>query len=132
MIEKRFFLDFLKQLVLYLVIGFTIHIIALYLLEQNVFDHLIIQAYSVNLLLALSSVFILIKAKKKYNNSLGFIFMGISMLKFILFFIFFQPVYKADDKMSAVEFIAFFTPYSIALIVEILALSRILNKDKAS
>ena len=52
-----------------------------------------------------------------------------SGLKFLLFFLLFYPSYKADGNMSTLEFISFFIPYAICLILEVSYLSKELNNQ---
>jgi len=50
-----------------------------------------------------------------------------SFLKFAVFFIFFYPSYHSDGTISRLEFMAFFIPYIYALLIETLALIKLLN-----
>lgn len=68
-------------------------------------------------------------AKKKYLSSLGFIYMGSSLVKFIFFFALFYPTYNMDENVEKQEFITFFIPYAAALIYETTHLVRILNRE---
>ncbi|MCW9041083.1 MAG: hypothetical protein OQJ69_00570 [Flavobacteriales bacterium] len=54
--------------------------------------------------------------------------MALSMLKFVVFFIFFHPDYHEDGNVDKLEFSAFFTPYVVSLFLEIIVLIRLLNK----
>ena len=62
------------------------------------------------------------------KTQLGFLFMVGSALKFAVFFIVFQPIYKQDGEVSSLEFLAFFIPYTLCLIFETFSLSKLLNK----
>lgn len=75
-----------------------------------------------------SAIYVLIlRLRKKYNDSLGFIYMGGSFLKFILYFLLIHPLYKADGAIEKSEAFAFFIPYLYCLIAETRALIRLLN-----
>lgn len=111
-----------------LVVTFLVHLLVLHLFGKPLFDNLIIAAYIVNFLLAVIIYFTLYKLKKKYLEQLGFIFMFGSMLKFLVFFLFFYPVYKTDGKIQPIEFSSFFVPYAISLIFETLGVIRFLKK----
>ncbi len=86
-------------------------------------------AYNVNLFLAGGIMVALMRMPERLQGSLGFLYLGGSMLKFLVFFIFFYPEYKADGDVSRLEFATFFVPYAICLIVETTVLVRMLNKQ---
>ncbi len=111
-----------------LAVTFLLHLFILHLLKKPLFDNRIIAAYIVNLLLAVIIYFTLFKLKEKYLEQLGFIFMFGSMLKFLVFFLFFYPTYKSDGDIRPVEFSTFFIPYAISLIFETLGVIRFLKK----
>ncbi len=94
-----------------------------------VFDDLFLP-YSVNYVLALGITTLLYVWRIKHASNLGFIFMGSSFLKFTVFFLVFNPMYKADGDVSRLEFGLFFIPYAISLILETVFLIRIMNKIK--
>ncbi len=119
---------FSSSLFISLVILFLIHVLTLHLLDKPLFNNRIIAAYLVNFFLAVIIYFTLYKLKKKYLEQLGFIFMFGSMLKFLVFFIFFYPAYKSDGEIQPVEFSTFFIPYAISLIFETLGVIRFLKK----
>ncbi len=75
-------------------------------------------SYGINLLMAAIIIIALLNLPERYKNSLGFFFMFGSLFKFIVYFIFFLPYYKADGDLSKVEFLAFFVPYVLCLVVE--------------
>ena len=72
----------------------------------------------------------LYKLKETQAQSLGFLFMFGSALKFIFFFIFLYPIYKSDGVLTKIEFFTFFIPYAVSLIHETIYLVRILNQEK--
>ena len=78
--------------------------------------------------MAMSIFLFMDRFKYKFKNTLGFLFMGGSSLKFIIFFIVFQPVYKLDGVTSKSEFAAFFIPYALCLSLEVYSLVKMLNK----
>ncbi|UII77561.1 DUF6168 family protein [Flagellimonas sp. HMM57] len=119
--------QFFILLVLSLLLSFGIHLFVLGSKDLPIFDNLIVRSYLVNGFLA-AAVFILLNHfKEKLKNQIGFLFMGGSFLKFIFFFLFFYPTYKADGDMSALEFAAFFIPYAIALFLETFFTSKMLK-----
>ncbi|RLD82370.1 MAG: hypothetical protein DRJ07_08225 [Bacteroidetes bacterium] len=121
-------IKFITTFLLSLLVVFAIHIF--YLKTQNLplFDNKIIAAYIINFLAAVVIYVSLFLLKNKFKEQLGFLYMGGSFIKFILFFIFFYPAYKLDGQMSSLEFGAFFIPYLISLIFETLGVIKILKK----
>ncbi len=120
---SRFFILLLSGL------GFVFfgHLIALNYNELPLFDDKIVLAYLINLLLAITIFLTLFFLRNKYRDSLGFLFMFGSLLKFGAFFILFYSSYNADGEISRLEFFAFFIPYAICLIIETTYLSKLLN-----
>ncbi|MFT4832215.1 MAG: hypothetical protein ACI815_001867 [Psychroserpens sp.] len=110
------------------VLVFCLHLLFLEFFGYPLFDHMIILAYVVNTFLALVIFSALYIFRFKWRNQIGFLFLGGSMLKFLLFFIVFNPVYKSDGNMESLEFTAFFTPYLLCLLLETIFTARMLNK----
>lgn len=111
-----------------LLLVFAVHLFILNHLQQPLFDNRIIAAYLVNYFMAILLYLLLYFLKDKFTEQLGFIFMGGSLFKFILFFIFFYPYYRADQNTTSFEFAAFFTPYAICLFFETFGVIKFLKK----
>lgn len=79
---------------------------------------LLLLSYVVNLLLAFGIVAVLYAFRNKMKNQIGFLFIGGSFLKFLLFFLFFYPSFTADEVIARGEFSSFFAPYFLSLILE--------------
>lgn len=99
------------------------------LIQSSVFgfvlgQHLLGEAYMFNGLFALVSFVFLLLINKKNPGITGFVFMGSSALKFLIFFLVFYPVYYADGSIVRAEFLSFFVPYSVALTVELVFFIR--------
>lgn len=126
--DKKEIFKFAGLLALVLAITFALHIGILknYIQAES---PSIIGAYLFNGLYTAAVFALLIYLKEKYASSLGFIFLGGSMLKFVFFFIFFSPIYKADGDVSKVEFAEFFIPYGICLFLEVYSMVKILMKS---
>ncbi len=120
-------LKFALTLLLALATVFSIHLGILYYMELPLFENRMVLAYVVNLALAVIIFFVLHRYRVKFQNALGFLFMGGSFLKFIAFFLMFYPAYKDDGKIQGIEFAAFFIPYVVALIFETIQTSKMLN-----
>lgn len=115
------------KLLISLFIVFGIHSGILYYLNISLFQNLLITSYITNYFLAILIFFTLVKLKKKYLDLLGFVFMGGSFVKFGVYFIFFNPVFKQSGTVSPQEATAFLTPYLLCLIVETFYLIKLLN-----
>ena len=96
--------------------------------ELPMFGNQLAMSYTINTGLAIGIFAMLFFLKEKYKSQLGFLFMAGSALKFVIFFIVFQPIYKQDGEVSTLEFLAFFVPYVLCLIFETFSLSKLLNK----
>lgn len=110
-----------------LLLTLLVYLTVLYFLSIPLWENKIIPAYLINYLLAIGIYAYLFSARKKYSDSLGFLFMAGSFLKFAAFFIFFYPAYHADNKIETLEFATFFIPYTICLIIETMGLIKILQ-----
>lgn len=115
-------------LILILGVAFSIHLFVLDYKCLPLFGNKIVLSYTVNGILAFCIVLILFLLRKKFQSQLGFLFLVGSGLKFLLFFLLFYPEYRADGLMSRGEFLTFFVPYGLSLILETFVLSKILNK----
>ena len=124
---KKPLIKFLILLSTSLLIVFILHIGFNYLKNNNLYSNRIIESYLVNILMAYISFIILFFSTKKYVSSLGFIFMIISLVKFLIFYILFKPYYSLNQNVDLEEFLTIMIPYSISLFTEIYALSKILK-----
>ena len=120
----RFFLI----LVSILLVVFFVHINTLHFLNHDLFANRIITSYLGNFAFTVVIFTYIYKNKEKKTESLGFLFLGGSMVKFLLFFIFINPFFIQDGFVSRVEFFSFFIPYAVALVVETQQLIKELNK----
>tara|TARA_B100000809_G_C15074546_1_gene507299 strand:- start:185 stop:580 length:396 start_codon:yes stop_codon:yes gene_type:complete len=122
-------IPFLTFLLSFTILTAGVHTYILERLEIPLFDHKLVLAYIVNILLAITIYIGLYILRKKQESNLGFIFMIGSFLKFGLFFLIFYPGYKSDGEIQTIEFITFFIPYAVCLIIETFYLSRLLNNN---
>jgi len=120
---------YLVKLLAILIIVFPLHLAILYFLEKPLFENMIMSSYSINFILAAIVLLVIEKTMNKKSAQAGFVFMAGSALKFLVFFIVFYPSYQADGEMQTVEFMAFFIPYAICLIADVLYLSKQLNNQ---
>ena len=111
-----------------LAVIFIIHISIFSLLNYDLFASRIITSYVGNFALTVVIFAYIYKNRIKKTERLGFFFLGGSMIKFMLFFIFLYPFFMQDGLVSRLEFLSFFIPYSVALTVETQQLIKELNK----
>lgn len=126
---KRKSLFFLILLAAFLILIFGVHVFILNSLDYPLFGNQIILSYIINYLLAVVVLLVVEKTLNKNSAQAGFVFMAGSALKFLVFFLMFYPSYKEDGKMETIEFTAFFIPYAICLITEVIYLSKQLNNQ---
>ncbi|MBL4663773.1 MAG: hypothetical protein JKY22_09540 [Flavobacteriaceae bacterium] len=120
-------IKFLTALLGTLLVVFGIHLLVLDGMEKQLFAHKIVLAYVVNFALAAIILFLVQRNIKPNSAQAGFIFFGGSLLKFVVFFLVFLPSYKKNGSMETIEFITFFVPYVVCLILEVYFLSKKLN-----
>lgn len=116
------------QLFLLLVVVFLIHIGILNFLVLPLFENKIILSYVINLLLAAIIFTAIYRLKETQKDNLGFLFIGGSFIKFLVFFLLFYPFFKLDGNIDKLEFSSFFVPYIVCLVIETTSLSKFLNK----
>ena len=119
---------FSSRLILAVFLAFVFHLALLHNADLPLFENKIRASYFINTLLTIGIVFLVFILKEKYANQIGFLFLGTSFLKFAVFFIVFYGSYKASGSIDTLEFFAFFTPYSICLVLETIYLSKWLNE----
>ena len=119
------------QLYLLLLIGVVFGLHAGYVLSSggSLNEALFWQAYLFNTLAAEIILTVMLRMAPKKSDYLGFVFMGGSLLKFLVFFLAFYPVYKEDGTMEVDEFMAFFIPYLVALSFKSYILLKSLNQS---
>lgn len=121
-------LKFSLTLLALLLASLGIQLLILYALGEPLFENRILLAYFFNYLLAVLIYAGLYLLKERFTAQIGFLYMGGSLLKFLLFFAIFYPSYKLDGTMSRAEFAAFFVPYAICLILETSGIIKFLKK----
>jgi hypothetical protein len=118
---------FFASLVLILVLSFFIQT---KLFNFSPSENKLTDGYIINAIMAIT-IFVAIERIKKIKPEIaGFVFMGGSALKFLVFFMVFYPFYKQDGTISKAEFLSFFTPYALSLVVEVFFLMKSLNELK--
>lgn len=121
---------FSVRLVIIAGLFFYIHTELLRFFGYSPYENMIVEGYYANVILAIFIFSILSFLQKKFSDQLGFLFMGGSLLKFAVFFVFFSPQFREDGDISRLEFLSFFIPYLLCLFIETLGVFRILNFQK--
>ena len=106
---------------------FLVHLLILWLLGKDLFDHFILPSYLFNYLITLIFFTGLVVNLKTKDIFLGWLFFITIGLKFLAFFIIIHPLFHLDGVIQKVELFTFFLPYSICLTVEIHQIIKILN-----
>ena len=84
-------------------------------------------SYSFNYLITIISFLWLLLRNRKKSETLGFVFMIISGIKFLFFFLLYKPFsIPAAEKKEL--FLSFFVPYVICSTHEVYALIKLLNQ----
>lgn len=123
--------SFSTQLSFYITLIFIL--LLAFFVQTNFFhfpasENEIIRSYVINAIMAIVIFNAIDRIKKTKPEIAGFVFMGGSALKFLVFFIVFYPIFKEDGEISKPEFLSFFTPYTLCLVVEVFFLLKLLNK----
>ncbi len=125
MIKKG--LIFAIQLAVILIVVAALHIAYLYANQITVSNITLLLCYGVNFFLALAIYLTLLKMAQDQSRYVGFAFLFGSVLKFMAYFLIFEPLFKQDGDLSRIEFFLFFTPYLVSLIAETLALVKLMR-----
>ncbi len=85
------------------------------------------ESYLIHGALALGIVIVLFLLRKRAKTLIGFMFIAGSLLKFAFFFAFFYGPYIEDGHMDRGEFSAFFVPYVLSLVLEVVFTAQMLQ-----
>ena len=83
--------------------------------------------YSFNYFITIISFLWLLFRSRKKSHALGFVFMAISGIKFLFFFLLYKPFSVPVVEKKAL-FLSFFVPYVICSFYEVYTLVKLLNK----
>lgn len=108
----------------------ALHVLILDLSGNPPWDNLILQAYLANWGIASLLFFVLFALKDHVSGNLVYIFLFGSLLKAIVFLSLFRPAYMVNDVVSKTEFLTFFLPLMVSLVVEVILLSKRINEQE--
>lgn len=122
---SKYFWGFVVTSIILLSISFYIH--SGYVAFE---DHsIMIQSYIANFILGII-VFVVIELfKKTHTNIIGFIFLGGSLFKFLVYFLYILPILTSTGELTKFKFLVFYVPYFICLMLELLFLVRLMNRE---
>ena len=113
-------------LIFSLILGLA-YVIQVKLLEPNITEKdaiLIKFSYLFNFAFTYLLLLNIILFQKILKDKLGFVYLGIGMLKFVIFFFLLK---SKNMEINKSEFLLFFIPFTLCLGIEIFYVSRILN-----
>ncbi|MGV6845254.1 MAG: DUF6168 family protein [Lutibacter sp.] len=125
--SKSSIIAFSIRLIFFMVLLFVIHISILSYLNLPKFNNQIILAYLINSFLAIGIYSLLYVLKDGFEQILGFIFLGGSFLKIIVFFVLFYGSYKQDGVITNPERFSFLSPYFLSLFLETFYLVKLMK-----
>lgn len=124
--ERKLILRFIVTVCLAVLIACLLHVWLVTGFQK--YTVVIYTSYSVQLFLSVSSFLLLSRISQKNGGQVGFYFLGLSMLKFLVYMLGFRFYFMMDGVVSKAEYAIFFVPYIIAFAIEIIYLVNVLNK----
>lgn len=83
-------------------------------------------SYVVNAIASLGMCTAILVLKKKYESQIGFVFLGLSIVKMILLFFLLNPTSPTGDVLK-IDALAFFIPFGLNLILEQIFIVKLLK-----
>jgi len=121
-------ISFALQLIGALLLLALLHIAFLWVRKMEIPFDSILMGYLINFAMAVGIYYTMVALAKKQSKNLGFVFLFGSTLKFAVYFLIFNPLFMQDATLSKLEFFTFFIPYIACLIIETLALAKLLKE----
>ena len=106
---------------------FVVHVLVHGLWNIDIWSLIMLKSYAVNVGLGLVLIAAANRLLERQSTYVGWVFVALSGLKFILFFVLIWPEIKQDGVTSSAEFASFFVPYLGCLLFELRFLSKRLN-----
>lgn len=113
-----------------LVIAFSIHVYLHSVYNFALFGSFIIASYLFNFGFVLFEIWFLNRRRMKEGANLGNAYLGLSMVKFLIFFAVFLPLFRMDGIKDRFEYFGFFVPYLICLVAGTAFLIQLLKKSE--
>ena len=118
---------FFLGLAVVLAIAFSIHVYLHSVFDYSLLGSFIIVSYLFNFGFVLLEIWLLNLPRFKDGGNLGNAYLGMSMLKFLVFFVVFLPLFKMDGVQDKFEYFGFFVPYAICLVTGTVFLIQLLK-----
>lgn len=117
------------KLFLSMAILFWIHFQIIDHFGPSLSKDLLVVCYIFNTFAALAFLILLLWVSQQSPTLLGWIFLMTSGLKFLLFYAFIYPSFHVHGLEPKQGFFIFFIPYTVASVIEIRQLIKILNQE---
>lgn len=98
-----------------------------WVMDPSIFFYPVWGIYLFHFLITSAIFSILFFVGKNFPNYIGFSFMGLILFKMIAAIVFLLPLIRMKDVSKIPDFISFFAPYFIFLVIEILLTMKILK-----
>ncbi|MEJ2583927.1 MAG: DUF6168 family protein [Robiginitalea sp.] len=114
----HYLLRYFISLLVVLGVSFAIHTVVRSQSGLPPTGDLLVVSYLFNFFMAFVIVAGLYVVRSRMKQQIGFLFIGGSLVKFLVFFLLFYPSFTADEIISRAEFSSFFVPYFLSLAKE--------------
>jgi len=99
-----------------LLVAFAVHVYLHSVYKYALFGSFIIASYLFNFGFVILEIWLLNRRRIKEGANLGNAYIAMSLIKFLVFFAVFLPLFKMDDVKDRFEYFGFFVPYLICLV----------------
>lgn len=106
---------------------FAAQVLARIIIDMAPWSLIMLQSYGINVSLGVLLIRLTHYLIVRESSYIGWVFVGLSGLKFVLFFVLIWPKIQLDGMTSTAEFTSFFIPYLGCLIMEVRFLAKRLN-----
>lgn len=120
---QGFFLSFIVSLGIWYFIAKRYFLTGMNVLLEGYFSRSLIFTFGFSFVL----FYLLYFFRKRWRDYLGFIFLAGSLIKFGAYFLWLRPMRLKILEFEQEEFLLFFIPYTLSMVIEVYFLSRLLN-----
>lgn len=106
---------------------FVVHVLVRGLWNIDIWSLIMLKSYAVNVGLGLVLIAAANRLLERQSTYVGWVFVALSGLKFLLFFTIIWPEIKLDGIITTAEVASFFIPYLGCLVIELKFLTKRLN-----
>lgn len=123
---KRFLISIVYLFIISLILG----VLHFYFVRNLKLYIPIINIYLFNFILGILGLFLLNLVYEKFNDKVGYVFLGIGIFKMALSISFLMPLIESDFQNKVPDTLNFFFCYFIFLIIESVFVIKLLNKKQ--